>query len=173
MLVKSQQVADRLQQVVAAVNPSFGQGLVHLNQLFDLVMSYDSLIVNGINALHSSIQGAIQSALNSIVEADRISTIHLNQYQEGLNSLSRDISNQQGQLNAHRAELDRLTAERATWQAEANRLQAEVTDLEGRVRSADEQVARANQRVTQRRRNRWKWIAATVVTGGKTNNKVE
>lgn len=165
-MVKSQQAGDRLRQVVAAVNPSFSQGLVHLDQLFNLVMSYDSLIVNGVQAVHSSIQGAIQSAFTSIAEADRISTDHLNQYQQSLNSLSTDISNQQQQLHAHQAELERLTSERATWQAEANRLQAEIADLEARVRSADEQTARANQRVTQRRRNRWKWIAATVVTGG-------
>lgn len=168
-LVISQPVTGRLQEMITAIQPSFSQGLVHLNSLFDLVMNYDDQINSGLkdDATTSSIKTAIQMAFDSISETDKISAHHMELYQANLVSLTSDITDKENLLRNHEAELARLTAERARWQSEAERLQAEIADLDAKVRHADELAQRAQQRVVKKRRNRWKWIAATVVTGGK------
>ena len=167
-MIGSQPVSDRLQEMIAAIQPSFSQGLVYLNNLFDLVMNYDDQISNGFKEDAAlSIQKVIQAAFDSITETEKISARYVELYQANLASLSTDIADKESQLRNHEAELSHLTTERARWQAEAQRLQAEIADLDAKVRNADELAQRAQQRVVKRRRNRWKWIAATVVTGGK------
>lgn len=132
-------------------------------------MRYDKLISNGTEALHSSIQRSSRSALDYIVEADRIYGNHLHKSKDLLNEVSRVVSDRGKDLRFHQAHFERLMKELASWQAEAKKLKAEIADLEVRVRSINErlvEVSRAN------RVNRWPGIASTMISGGKTPNKV-
>lgn len=153
--------------MITTIQPSFSQGLVHLNSLFDLVMNYDDQINSGLkdDATTSSIKTAIQMAFDSISETDRISAHHMELYQANLVSLTSDITDKENLLRNHEAELARLTAERARWQSEAERLKTEIADLDAKVRHADELAREADRSYILRRRNRWKWIVATVFTG--------
>ncbi|XP_057366941.1 uncharacterized protein LOC132087692 [Daphnia carinata] len=159
---------DRLQEMTAAIQPSFSEALVHLSNLFDLVMNYDDTVANGSmdNAATISIQTAIRLASNSLNDTEAITVHHIKLYEANLLSLATDISAKEEQLRNDNTELERLTIEVMKWQGEAEKLGQEIAELDNKVRDADQRAAHSQARVQRRRKNRWKWIAATVVTGG-------
>lgn len=153
--------------MVIDIKPSFSQALSHLNNLFDVVMNYDEATEKKIlTTTHQSIQTTISLAMNSTLDSERVSTEYLNLYEGDLSALTRDVGAQEDQLRSHQSELFRLTDQRSKWQSEVTRFEYEIADLEAKVRHADQLAQSAQARVVRKRRNRWKWITATVITGG-------
>ncbi|KAK4016763.1 hypothetical protein OUZ56_031730 [Daphnia magna] len=161
-------VGDRLQEMTVAIQPSFSKGLVHLSNLFDLVMNYDETVGSGSmdNDATIPIQTAIRSASNSLNDTEAITVHHMKLYEATLLSLATDISAKEAQLRTDNTELEQLTIEVNKWQGEAAKLGQEIAELDNKVRDADQRAAHSQSRVQRRRKNRWKWIAATVITGG-------
>lgn len=161
-------VSDRLQEMTAAIQPSFSQGLVDLSNLFDFVTNNDETDFN-LNEDDNAtlfIQNAIQSASKSLNETEAITDHHIHMYEVSLLSLSSDISAKESQLRNDTNELEILSIAMTKWQAEAEKLQKEVTELDNRARELEQKAHHTQHRIDKRVRNRWKWITASVLTVG-------
>ncbi|XP_046654422.1 uncharacterized protein LOC124347623 isoform X2 [Daphnia pulicaria] len=167
-LVQAAPVADRLQQMTTAIEPSFSEGLIHLSNLFDCVTNYDENIGNSHEDENATllIRTALQSASNSLNTTESISAQHLQMYEENLFSLSADIAAKEKQLLVENMELEHLTNASNYWQSEADKLRQEIAQLDAKVAEADRSVHHSQRRIDRRVKNRWKWITATVLTGG-------
>jgi DNA repair exonuclease SbcCD ATPase subunit len=91
-------------------------------------------------------------------------------YEENLLSLSTDISEKENQLQDETTELERLTISVDKWQSEAGKLRQEIAELDAKVKDADQRASQSHGRAQKKRKNRWKWITATVFTAGKFRN---
>nr|CAH0111544.1 unnamed protein product [Daphnia galeata] len=168
-LVQAAPVTDRLQTMITAIEPSFSKGLIHLSNLFDFVMNYDENISNGRTDDENEtlpIQTTLQSASISLNTTENISSLHLKMYEENLLSLSTDISEKENQLQDETTELERLTISVDKWQSEAEKLRQEIAELDAKVKDADQRASQSHGRAQRKRKNRWKWITATVFTAG-------
>jgi chromosome segregation ATPase len=168
-LVQATPVADRLQQITTALEPSFSKGLIHLSNLFDFVLNYDENISHGHDDENATlrIQTTLRSSSDSLDETENITAMHLKVYEENLFSLSADIAAKENQLQIENIELENLTIAVDKWRSEAEKLRQEIADLDAKITDADQRASQSQRKVERKRKNRWKWIAATVLTGGK------
>ncbi|XP_059351016.1 uncharacterized protein LOC130687783 [Daphnia carinata] len=166
--VQAAPVGDRLQKMMEAIQPSFSEALVHLSNLLDLVMNYDETVANGSvdNDVTTSIQTTIRLASDSLNDTVAISDHHLKLYEATLFSLSIDMSGKEKQLFNDHAVLRRLVIEELKWKDEANKLSQVIEELDNKVRDADQRAAHSQARAQKKKKNRWKWITATVFTLG-------
>jgi hypothetical protein len=155
--------------MTTAIEPYLSEGLIHLSNLFDCVMNYDENIGNSHDDENATllIRTALQSASNSLNTTESISAQHLQMYEENLLSFSADIAAKEKQLLVENMELEHLTNASNYWQSEADKLRQEIAQLDAKVAEADRSVHHSQSRIDRRVKNRWKWITATVLTGGK------
>ncbi|KAI9557497.1 hypothetical protein GHT06_017325 [Daphnia sinensis] len=165
--VLSASINDPLQEMMTAIQPSFSQGLMDLSELFDFVTNNEETNFD-LNEDNTTlfIQDTIQSASNSFNETGNITNHHIQMYEVSLLSLSSDISSKESQLRNDTNELEILTTAMTKWEVEAEKLQREVTELNNRARELEQKAHHTQHRIDKRVRNRWKWIAATVLTVG-------
>ncbi|XP_046438563.1 uncharacterized protein LOC124190068 isoform X2 [Daphnia pulex] len=167
-LVQAAPVADRLQQMTTALEPSLSEGLIHLSNLFDCVMNYDENIGNSHDDENATllIRTALQSASNSLNTTESISAEHLQMYEENLFSFSADIAAKEKQLLVQNRELKHLANAINYWRSEEYKLRQLIAELDAKASDAEHKAYRAQRNADKKKKNRWKWITATVFTAG-------
>jgi hypothetical protein len=155
--------------MTTAIEPSFSEGLIHLSNLFDCVMNYDENIGNSHDDENATllIRTALQSASNSLNTTESISAQHLQMYEENLFSFSADIAAKEKQLLVQNRELKHLANAINYWRSEEYKLRQLIAELDTKASDAEHKAYRAQRNADKKKKNRWKWITATVFTAGK------
>ncbi|EFX89239.1 hypothetical protein DAPPUDRAFT_94673 [Daphnia pulex] len=131
-------------------------------------MNYDENIGNSHDDENATllIRTALQSASNSLNTTESISAQHLQMYEENLLSFSADIAAKEKQLLVENMELEHLTNASNYWQSEDDKLRQLIAELDAKASDAEHKAYRAQRNADKKKKNRWKWITATVFTAG-------
>ncbi|KAK4016762.1 hypothetical protein OUZ56_031729 [Daphnia magna] len=168
LMEESFHAGDRLQTKIVAIQPSFSHGLIHLSTLFDLVLNYEETTSNGLvdDDTASAIQAAIHSASNAFNNTESLTVYHMKLYEDGLLSLTTDLTAKEAQLRVEETKLVQLQMELATWQREAQALGHQIAELDKKIIDADKRAAQSRARAERKKKDRWKWIVGTVFSLG-------
>ena len=162
--------ANPLQKMVSDIQPSFTEGLTHLENLFDMVMNYDENDEDNTKQpiVYAPMQRAIRWTFDSMSDSELLTQKHLKRYEAKVLALAKDIADKEKRIVREKIELEKLKIERSEKQKQKNIILGEVAHIETKLRESDERARRAQEEISRRRESRTGWILGTIFTGGNT-----
>jgi chromosome segregation ATPase len=155
--------ANPLQKMVSDIQPSFTEGLTHLENLFDMVMNYDENDEDKTEQpiVYAPMQRAIRWTFDSMSDSELLTQKHLKRYEAKVLALAKDIADKEKRIVREKIELEKLKIERSEKQKQKNIILGEVAHIEAKLRESDERARRAQEEISRR-------ILGTIFTGGNT-----
>ena len=162
--------ANPLQKMVSDIQPSFTEGLTHLENLFDMVMNYDENDEDNTKQpiVYAPMQRAIRWTFDSMSDSELLTQKHLKRYEAKVLALAKDIADKEKRIVKEKTELERLKIERSEKQRQKDFILGEVAHIETKLRESDERARRAREEISRGKRRRTGWIIATIFTLGNT-----
>ena len=154
--------------MVNDIQPSFTEGLTHLENLFDMVMNYDEndgdIIKQPI--VYAPMQRAIRWTFDSMSDSELLTQKHLKRYEAKVLALAQDIADKEKRITKERAQLDSLKIELSERRKKIEILRREVSHIETKLKESEDKAQRAREEISRQKRRRIGWIFGTIFTFG-------
>lgn len=158
--------------MVSDIQPSFTEGLTHLENLFDMVMNYDENDGDTTKEpiVYAPMQRAIRWTFDSMSDSEQLTQKHLKKYEAKVLALAQDIANKEKRITKEKAALKSLKIERSERQRQIESIRRDVSHIDAKLRESEDRARRARDEISRRKRDRIGWIFATIFTLGNKRN---